>query len=167
MLKPLLDAHSTAKVQFEKLAESRSLLDKVRVEMTSLDKLGDLVTEEDVIKGAGKLVAAGLSPLALAKLMSDLPDKGPAINSWLATHAATIAQREQQLDPVLEQARHQLGVSAMRVLAGHHLGGPPEPEAPLAPAASNALMPAESVGSPAPESALTATSPAAGGEINA
>lgn len=118
---PLFATASAQKAQFTKLAEARSMLDKVRVELTSLDKLGDLVTSEDVIRGAGKLVAAGLSPMAMAKLLSDLPEQGPAINSWLASHAQAVAQREQQLDPVLAEARHQLGVSALRALAGHHV----------------------------------------------
>lgn len=118
---PLFATASAQKAQFTKLAEARSMLDKVRVELTSLDKLGDLVTSEDVIRGAGKLVAAGLSPMAMAKLLSDLPEQGPAINAWLASHAQAVGQREQQLDPVLAEARHQLGVSALRALAGHHV----------------------------------------------
>ena len=65
--KPLADAHQTAKSQFNKLAEARSMLDKTRVELETLTKLGDIVTSEDVIKGAGKLVAEGLSPVAMAK----------------------------------------------------------------------------------------------------
>jgi len=166
-MKPLTDAHDTSKATFNKLAESRSLLDKVRVEMTTLSKLGYLVTEEDVIKGAGKLVAAGLSPMALAKLMSDLPDNGPGIGAWLSSHASAIATREAQLTPVLEAARHSLSVSAMRVLAGHHLGGPDQSEAttPI----SNALAPTAAAASTATSApnATASPQPAAGGLLNA
>ena len=165
MRQQLLDAHDRAKAQFDKLADARSMLDKVRVELTSLDKLGDLVTSEDVIKGAGKLVAAGLSPLAVAKLLSDMPEKGPAINGWLVQHATQVAGRETQLEPVLAAARHQMGVAGMRSLIGQHVEqslGEQQTQtaaAPFTAAASNSLIPqqqAESSASTPPSGVLNA-----------
>lgn len=148
MIKPLTEAHAAAKAQFDKLAEARGLLDKARAELTDLGKLGDMVTSEDVIKGAGKLVAAGASPLALAKLLSDMPTEGPQLQAWLAQHSTALAQQEAQLQPVLEAARHQLGVTGMRVLTAHSLMPQlaPAPQQPSA-AAANPLMPqTETVG---------------------
>ena len=145
MFDQLAAAHDVAKAQFEKLAESRSMLDKARAELTSLSKLGDLVTQEDVIKGAGKLVAAGLSPMAVAKLLSDMPEKGTELNAWLTQHATGLAERETQLAPVLEAARHQLGVAAMKTLVGHHIGGAGAAVATADAAPSNPLMPSTAV----------------------
>lgn len=117
----LRQAHDTSKAQFGKLAEARGMLDRARVELESLGKLGDMITQEDVIKGAGKLVAAGLSPMALAKLLSDMPEKSEPLAAWVQGHAQQLAAREAQLDPVLAQARHGLGVTAMRSLLVHQL----------------------------------------------
>lgn len=141
MIKPLMDAHDIAKAQFGKLAEARTILDRARVELTNLAKLGDMVTPEDVIKGAGKLVGAGMSPMALAKLMSDMPDQGPQLQAWLQTHATQLAAREAQLEPVLSHARHQLGVTALRALAAHSL----MPQMPQQAPQSNPLMPSQTV----------------------
>lgn len=127
MLQQLSDDHDRARGQFDKLAEARRTLDAARAELTSLTKLGDLVTPEDVIKGAGKLVAGGLSPMALAKLLSDMPEKGEELQAWLIGHVQGLEQREAQLEPVLGAARHQLGVAAMRALIGHSVAGGQQP----------------------------------------
>lgn len=121
-LRALKEAHETASAQFGKLSQAGAMLDQARVQLTSLTRLGDMVMPEDVIKAAGRLVAAGLSPLAMAKLLSDMPSDGPQLQSWLGEHVAQITQREQQLAPVLAAARHDLGVSAMRSLMGHGAG---------------------------------------------
>lgn len=144
MFDQLAEAHSAVKAQFEKLAGARTMLDKARAELTSLTKLGDLVTQEDVIKGAGKLVAAGLSPMAVAKLLSDMPEKGAELTAWLTQHAAGLAAREQQLDPVLAQGRHALGVAAMKTLVGHHIQQTGPSPAPAA-SGSNPLLPSSTL----------------------
>lgn len=112
---------------FGKLAEARSTLDKAREGLTSLRKLGDLVTQDDVIKEAGKLVAHGLSPMAMAKMLSDMPEKGEELQAWLVQHAAGLAQREAQLEPVLAGARHEMGVTALRALFGHEAASSMQP----------------------------------------
>ncbi len=151
MLQQLVDDHDRVKGQFDKLVEARRTLDAARVELTSLTKLGDLVTPEDVIKGAGKLVATGLSPMALAKLLSDMPEKGEELQAWLVGHIQGLEAREQQLEPVLGAARHQLGVAAMRTIIGHSMVGDQQPSLaappPVAsPAAPNPLQGASDAG---------------------
>src|ERR1700733_493095 len=121
MRSQLAAAHSAARAKFEKLAGARQMLDKARVELTKLAELGDLVTSEDVIKGAGKLVGEGLSPMAMAKMLSDMPEGGPQLSGWLGQQSQMLAAREAQLQPVLDSARHQMGVAAMRGLGGEHL----------------------------------------------
>lgn len=146
-LRALAEAHATAKAQFGKLAEARSMLDQAKTQLGDLTRLGDMITPEDVIKAAGRLVASGLSPMAMAKLLSDMPEKGDQLQAWLGQHVQDLAQREQQLDPVLEQMRHSLGVAAMRSLVGHSLLPSSSPMTPAAapapgPSEGNALAPA-------------------------
>ena len=57
----LLAAHSQARGAFDKTGEFMGRADRAREVMTSLASLGDTITQEDVIKGAGKLVAGGES----------------------------------------------------------------------------------------------------------
>lgn len=137
-LQALKETHETASAQFGKLSQAGAMLDQARQQLTSLTRLGDMVTSEDVIKAAGRLVAAGLSPMAMAKLLSDMPSEGPQLQNWLGEHVAQISQREAQLAPVLAAARHDLGVSAMRSLMGHSAGLPEQgsPGASLGPASA-------------------------------
>ncbi len=124
MMDQLAAQHEQVKSQFEKLSQEHTQLQHVRVELDSLSKLGDMVSPEDVIKGAGNLVARGASPLEMAKLLSDLPEAGPQIQSWLQTHEQVLAQHEAALAPILAAGRHELATSAMRVLVGHALDAP-------------------------------------------
>lgn len=124
MMDQLVAQHEQVKSQFAKLSQEHTQLQHVRLELDSLNKLGDMVSPEDVIKGAGNLVARGASPLEMAKLLSDLPEAGPQIQSWLQTHEQVLAQHEAALAPILAAGRHELATSAMRVLVGHALGVP-------------------------------------------
>lgn len=118
----LVDEMEQTKAQHDKLSGAAGTLAKVRTELDSLVKLGDMVTVEDVIKGAGGLVAAGLEPKAVTGLLADMPQGGEALASWLKAHDADVTAREQQLEQVHSQVRHDMGVKAMRVLAAHGQG---------------------------------------------
>lgn len=143
----LHEQHDQIKAQFGKLSEADRMLQDTRAELSRLGDLGDLVTPEDVIKGAGNLVAKGGSPMEIAKLLSDLPESGPQIQAWLAGHEQVLAQHEAALAPVLAEGRHALGLASMRVLAGHALQPPSVPGGPSPASAEQA--PAEPGQSPA------------------
>ena len=128
--------------KYDKLTSARSTLDKVRVEMDSLVKLGDSVTPEDVIKAAGGLVAAGLEPAAVASLLGDMPEGGQALQAWVAQHDQDVQQREAQLNQVHRAVRHQMGATAMRTLmmnAAHQAMQPPEALGPAQAPGANPL----------------------------
>lgn len=121
--------HDQARAQYQQLADARGTLDKVREGLGVLVALGDAVSSEDVIKEAGKLVAHGLSPSSMAGLLAEMPDGGgEALQGWLAQHEADVTQREQQLEPMLTQARHEMGLAGLRLVAAHlHPGVNPVP----------------------------------------
>ena len=152
--------HSANKAQFEKIDSSRQTLAKVRMELDKLQKLGDSVTTEDVIKAGGGLVAAGLTPKAVAGLMATLPQGGgEALAGWVQQHEQMLEQQEQQNQQMHQMAAHQMGVSAIHALVSHahEAQGAQKAQAPQAPksmppaaasalAASNPLMPTADAG---------------------
>lgn len=155
--------HSANKAQFEKIDSSKQTLERVRVQLDQLAKLGDNVTTEDVIKAGGGLVAAGLTPKAVAGLMATLPQGGgEALAGWVQQHEQMLEQQEQQNQQMHQMAAHQMGVSAIHALASHahEAQGAQKAQAPqapksmppaaaaaaTAPAASNPLMPTADAG---------------------
>jgi len=133
--------------RYGKLMSADKMLRTTRGELDKLVKLGDVVTMDDIVEGAGQLVAAGLDPLAMASLLADVPSTGgpQALAEWLMGQDSQVKQREQQLDVVTRTIRHQMGVSAMRVLMGHaYAGAGAQPQMPaqqpneLAPGAEGA-----------------------------
>ena len=119
-LAALSQAHDMARSRFLKTGQVMDRVDKIRTELTTLAKLGDTVTPEDVIKGAGKLVASGMDPMQMASLLADMPTNGGvALANWVAQHAQAMTQKEAQFGQVHAQARHESGVAALRLLAGH------------------------------------------------
>ena len=129
--------HDMTRARYDKLATAKSLLAKVRAELTPLAKMGDTVVQEDVINAAGKLVSHGLGAATVAGLLADMPPDGQALAAWVAQHMVGLQQREAQLAPVLTQTQHSLGVHAMQLLAANSMAGaqasaeiptgPPEP----------------------------------------
>jgi len=112
--------HSANKAQFEKVDSSRQTLLKVRAELDKLQKLGDSVTTEDVIKAGGGLVAAGLTPKAVAGLMATLPPGGgEALAGWVQQHEQMLDQQEQQNAQLHQLAGHQLAASALNSIASY------------------------------------------------
>lgn len=124
-------AHGQAQAQFGKLKEMEGKLDKVRLGLTKLAKMGDVVTSEDVIKEAGNLVAEGLDPQTIAGMMADMPENSQALAGWIAKQVQGITQKEGQIDQALAKARGQLGATSLALVA-HHAGQVPPAPVPQA-----------------------------------
>lgn len=121
LAKSISDAHGAAAAQLSGLQKARAMTDHLRGELSKLTALGDNVTPEDVIKGAGVIVGKGGDPMALANLMADMPMGGQAINGWLQQHVATLDVNEKKLDGAITAARHQAGVAALHHIAMRHI----------------------------------------------
>lgn len=146
MADTIAQAHAAATAQVKQLSTQRQMMDHLRTELGSLAGLGDAVTPEDVIKGAGMLVGHGADPMKLASLLTNMPQGGEAISGWVQQHLQVINQNEAGLDQQLAAARHSAGVAALHHLAMNHIeqgfqnapGAGPTPPAPEQP---NALTP--------------------------
>lgn len=114
--------HSAAAAQLGKLTEAKGMVEHIRAALQGLAAMGDNVTPEDVIKGAGSVVAKGGDPMAMASLLADMPQGGQALGAWVASHEQQLAANEQQLEQQLANARHGAGVAAMHLIAMHHIG---------------------------------------------
>ncbi len=119
MLGHLAAVHDQAKATYDKLQESDGRLRAVRTQLDSLTKLGDMVSQEDVVKAAGHLVGSGLGAAALAGLLSEMPADGEALQAWVQQQDQAVGQREAMASQQLALARHQMGVAALRQLIGH------------------------------------------------
>lgn len=119
----LSSTHEAAKAQFSHVSDVGKLISATRAELDKLSAMGDSVTMEDVIKGTGALVAAGADPEALIAMIanpqSPMPEGGEALAGWVKQQDQMVKQREAGHQQAQELAQHQLGVSAMHVLAGH------------------------------------------------
>lgn len=147
MLDQLTQAHQQAKVAYEKIQSRVGMLDAARKELGSLRDLGDLVDQDDVLHAAGSLVKIGFTPQALAGLLADMPTNQQGMASWVQELWATMAQREQQLMPLEQQAKFKLGTTAVQLLAGHRMASQmqanaaaPQATAPM-PEQSNPMSP--------------------------
>lgn len=118
--------HEMTRSRYDKLAAAKSMLEKVKNELLPLAKMGDTVSQDDVIKAAGKLVGHGLGASAVAGILADMPQDGQALAAWVAQHVIGIQQREAQLKPVLTATQHELGVHALQLLAAHSIHGQAE-----------------------------------------
>jgi len=159
-LQALDQIHSANKAQFDKLDSSRQTLERVRAQLDQLAKLGDSVTAEDIIKAGGGLVAAGLTPKAVAGLMATLPPGGgQALAGWVDQQEQQLVMQEQQNKQMHQLAAHQMGASAIHALASHaHEAQGAKAQAPAPQAATakpgpgpsapaNPLLPAAAAGS--------------------
>jgi hypothetical protein len=100
------------------------MLGIARSELDALTKLGDSATIEDVLKGAGKIIAEGGDPKQIMALIagnpqggqSAMPQGGQALASWLMEKDQMLKQQEQQLIPMQALAAHHMGVAGMHML---------------------------------------------------
>lgn len=118
-LESQLTNHQQQSAFFSKLQTAKETLGAVRKEMDALLALGDTVTPSDVVKMGGGLVAAGLTPKAVAGLLADMPQGGEALQAWVKGHDQDVTSREQQLEQVMQQTQHQMGTSALSILSAH------------------------------------------------
>lgn len=139
-------AHKAARGQVAKLQDSLGMVDHVRQELGTLSALGEAVTPEDVIKGAGTLVGHGADPVGMAGLLADMPEGGQALNAWLQQQTAKVTQNEQQLQQQMLGARHTAATAALHSLTMNHISSkfaaaqqPTAAPQPGGPDASNAL----------------------------
>lgn len=127
------DLQDQAALRFQRMQEATSKLAVVRKELDGLTALGDMVTQDDVVKAASGLVAAGLGSVQVAGLLADMPDSGPALQAWVAQHDKQTQVREAQAQQALAVTRHQMGLTALRHLMGASAEGGPSPQPPSAP----------------------------------
>lgn len=107
-----------AQSQFEDLKHRMGLLERVKNGLGTLVAKGTSLSAEDVQGEAGKLVAAGLKPQAMAALLSQMPTKPEMLQAWVQNLEDMTMEREAQLHEQMTQARHQMGVAGMISLAG-------------------------------------------------
>src|SRR4249920_3249111 len=75
-MQALQKGHGQAKAAFEQTSRAVAMMDHVRKGLEKLSNRGDMVTPEDVIAEASKLVAHGIDPAALAGILADMPQEG-------------------------------------------------------------------------------------------
>lgn len=145
---------------YEQLKQAQQTLDVARAQMDKLAAKGDNVTIEDLVKVAGRLVARGLDPTAMASMLADAPQENNGLLAeWVKKQDVELTQREQHLKLVMRSTRFQLGMKGIgMVKAGMGMnaltGGGGAPPGPVGPAGPNALMPATTQVLPAPQDTL-------------
>lgn len=120
----LKQQHDVARATYDKVKDSRRMLDHIRVELDKLADMADTVTPQDVIGAAGRLVGHGVPAREMAVLLSDMPQgAGQGLASWIQAHDMLARQQEAEVDRVANISRHRLGVTALKDLAGEHALG--------------------------------------------
>lgn len=170
MIQAMEQQHLQSRAQLSKLEEVAARQRVVREQMNHLKTLGDLISEDDVVSSASKIVAAGVPPMAMASLLADMPSGAEALKEWVVGQEAAFAQKEAQMNQVMGMVRHNTGLAALRLLAAESFGNMLPPGAPPS---ANPLMP-EGPGLSAPTPAGSSLAPDAspnmltgGGEENA
>lgn len=131
-------AQDQAAARYSKMKAAVATLSSVRKEMDGLVALHDTVSQEDVVKAAGRLVASGLGAVPVAGLLADMPPDGEALQRWVQQQDQGVTVREQQAERALALTRHELGLVALRNIIGHsaesaQLSGQPQPQPQPAP----------------------------------
>lgn len=140
VLPSLAKSHDMAKAMFDNTSRALAHIQMMSQELTSLSKLGDTVTPDDVIETAGNIVGKGsFSPMEAATVLSDMPDGGQALAGWVSQHLAQNQATMAQVQQAHAMARHEMGASGLRLLAAHSAAGP-LPELAGGTAPGNPLM---------------------------
>jgi len=151
--KALQQQNGQARAAFQQTGKALNQIDHMRKGLERLSDKGDMVRPEDVIHEASKLVAHGIDPMALAGVLADMPQQGggEALGGWVMGHAIQAVQTEQMLMKAHAVARHDLGISAMHLLAAHAVGDRMTPVPPPEEMdGGNALVPGTSDDEPPP-----------------
>ena len=123
-MNPIQRSFEASQAQFGKIKEGLGHLENLRSGLDGLMKLGDLVTQDDVVKAGAALVGKGFGSHEIAALLADMPQGGEALQQWIAMHDFQLRQMEMQAKAVMQQASHQMGVDALHVLMQDHMMGP-------------------------------------------
>lgn len=117
----LMQNHTRIKAAYEESGKQLRNLDIIRDALDRLSDKQDMVTMEDIIGEAGKLVAKGIDPVALAGVLADAPQEGggQALAGWVDNHAANAQRAEQALGVQRNNLRLQLGASGVHLLMAH------------------------------------------------
>lgn len=161
MIAAMEQQHEQSRAQLSKLEEIAQRQRAVREQMNHLKTLGDLVSEDDVVNSASKIVAAGVPPMSVATLLADMPSGAEALKEWIVGQEAQFAQKEAQMNQIMGMVRHNTGLAALRLLAAESFGN-------MLPAGSppsaNPLMPqGPDLAPPTPAQAQLAPSASPGG----
>lgn len=120
----LMQQHNRNLAWQKQTTDGLNKLDKIRKGLERLADKQDMVTMDDVIDEAGKLVTHGIDPMALAGLLADAPQEGggEALGGWVASHAQTAMLAEQRLIQAHNLAMNRTAISAMHMLMAHANG---------------------------------------------
>lgn len=118
----LMQQHNRNLAFYKQTGQALKRLDVIRKGLERLADKQDMVTMDDIVDEAGKLVAHGIDPMALAGMLADAPQEGggEALGGWVASHAQTAMLGEQRVMQQHAMAQYQMGVSAMHLLMAHH-----------------------------------------------
>ncbi len=133
--KTLEGRHGELKAASDQLGKALSQLDHMRKGLERLADKGDMVTSEDIIHEAGKLVGHGIDPMALAGILAEMPQQGggEALGGWVMSHAIQAATTEQQVMMAHTMVKSHLAASAVHMITAHDTGAMlagPEPQEP-------------------------------------
>jgi len=112
---PMFSLLNKVKAQFTHIGEVKSNLDGISKLLDKLTDLGDVVTEDDIVKTAGQIVGKGWMPAdQMAGILADMPPNGggTALAKWVLAHDIQIKQQLLQVTQLQEMAGHQMGVTA-------------------------------------------------------
>ena len=117
----LTGQHSRNEAVFAATTKALRQLVAVRESLERLTKKQDIVNMEDVIEEAGKLVGHGIDPTALAGILADAPQEGggEALGAWIAGHARSVEQAEQQVRVQNSLARQHMTMTAVHLALAH------------------------------------------------
>lgn len=127
-------AHDDARTKFDELKDVDAQLKRGRTILDDLIAKGDTVSVDDVVKAAGKMVGAGFEPKGMAGLLATLPPEAPAgtqgpanlaLQAWVQQRADALTALEAKAAQSLNAAAHEMGVHALRAIAGHSIMEPP------------------------------------------
>jgi len=123
----LTDHMYRSKAMYDQTGKAIRQVDAIRKELEKLADKQDMVTMEDVIAAAGRLVGHGLDPLALAGILADAPQDGggAALGGWVQSHAQAAMEGEQKLLALHDSNAHEMGVAAAHVMMVNEMGGGP------------------------------------------
>lgn len=103
-----------AKQVFDKLTAAQRQVRATKAELDKLVAMKDTVTQDDVVKAAGGMVAAGIPAVQVAGILAEMPDNGEALEAWLASKDQKVSAQLDQVNQAVTGARYKLGLSALR-----------------------------------------------------